>query len=290
MIPHDAMHEQVLHASPYFAAQHRAATCPRSSPRQSLGQVLAASGKVAMQHAAQTAALPAQEARRFGKPYNLRVAAALGGMNKHEQFKDLKAGSEIAVCTPGRMIDLLKMKACSLQRTTFLVFDEADRMFDLGFEPQARPELCTHMECCLLCTLLARRSGLSSRRGRVAAWRPATCTMPTHGEARRLLDMALRAAWSSHCMHRRWCAWQALQSKARQLCCWTAAMASWPPSPRGSWVQLPGHRSLVKIVAISPWLQPSWSPAFSVWQYRLSACLHQACLAARSCSLLSGSP
>ena len=43
---------------------------------------------------------------------------------------------QVAVCTPGRMIDLIKMKACTMRRTTFLVFDEADRMFDMGFEPQ----------------------------------------------------------------------------------------------------------------------------------------------------------
>ena len=79
-----------------------------------------------------------QEARRFGKPYNLRIAAALGGMNKHEQFKDLKAGSEAAVATPGRLIDLLQMGALTMKRCTFLVFDEADRMFDLGFEPQVQ--------------------------------------------------------------------------------------------------------------------------------------------------------
>ena len=45
---------------------------------------------------------------------------------------------QVAVCTPGRMIDLLKMKACSMLRATYLVFDEADRMFDMGFEPQVR--------------------------------------------------------------------------------------------------------------------------------------------------------
>jgi ATP-dependent RNA helicase DDX42 len=40
------------------------------------------------------------------------------------------------VCTPGRLIDLIKMKGCTLRRTTYIVFDEADRMFDMGFEPQ----------------------------------------------------------------------------------------------------------------------------------------------------------
>lgn len=47
---------------------------------------------------------------------------------------------QIAVVTPGRFIDLIKMKACNAKRVTYLVFDEADRMFDLGFEPQVRRE------------------------------------------------------------------------------------------------------------------------------------------------------
>ncbi|GIL46805.1 hypothetical protein Vafri_3686 [Volvox africanus] len=79
-----------------------------------------------------------KETRRFSRPYGLRVAAAFGGLSKYEQFKALKGGSEVAVATPGRMIDLIKMKACALARVTYLVFDEADRMFDMGFEPQVR--------------------------------------------------------------------------------------------------------------------------------------------------------
>jgi hypothetical protein len=42
------------------------------------------------------------------------------------------------VATPGRLIDLLKVKATNMSRVTFLVLDEADRMFDMGFEPQVR--------------------------------------------------------------------------------------------------------------------------------------------------------
>ncbi|KAG9457854.1 hypothetical protein H6P81_002362 [Aristolochia fimbriata] len=78
------------------------------------------------------------EAKKFSKSNGIRVSAVYGGMSKLEQFKELKAGCEIVVATPGRLIDMLKMKALTMLRATFLVLDEADRMFDLGFEPQIR--------------------------------------------------------------------------------------------------------------------------------------------------------
>lgn len=63
-----------------------------------------------------------------------RVAAVYGGASKLEQFKDLRSGTvEILVATPGRLIDMIKMKATNLRRVSYLVLDEADRMFDLGF-------------------------------------------------------------------------------------------------------------------------------------------------------------
>ena len=64
------------------------------------------------------------------------MVCAYGGGSKWEQSKALECGAEIVVATPGRMIDMIKMKATNLQRVTFLVLDEADRMFDMGFEPQ----------------------------------------------------------------------------------------------------------------------------------------------------------
>ncbi|KAL0371551.1 UNVERIFIED_CONTAM: DEAD-box ATP-dependent RNA helicase 24 [Sesamum angustifolium] len=78
------------------------------------------------------------EAKKFAKAYGIRVSAVYGGMSKLEQFKELKAGCEIVVATPGRLIDMIKMKALTMLRATYLVLDEADRMFDLGFEPQIR--------------------------------------------------------------------------------------------------------------------------------------------------------
>ncbi|XP_013391796.1 ATP-dependent RNA helicase DDX42 isoform X2 [Lingula anatina] len=78
------------------------------------------------------------EAKRFGKVYNIHVVCAYGGGSMWEQTKACQEGAEIIVCTPGRLIDLVKKKATNLTRVTYLVFDEADRMFDMGFEPQVR--------------------------------------------------------------------------------------------------------------------------------------------------------
>lgn len=78
------------------------------------------------------------EAKKFGKVYNIKVVCAYGGGSLWEQTKACEEGAEILVATPGRLIDLVKKKATNLQRVTYLVFDEADRMFDMGFEPQVR--------------------------------------------------------------------------------------------------------------------------------------------------------
>uniref|UniRef100_A0A182PNV3 ATP-dependent RNA helicase DDX42 n=1 Tax=Anopheles epiroticus TaxID=199890 RepID=A0A182PNV3_9DIPT len=84
------------------------------------------------------------EAKRFGKVYNVSVCCCYGGGSKWEQSKALEQGAEIVVATPGRMIDMVKMKATNLQRVTFLVLDEADKMFNMGFEPQVR-SICNHI-------------------------------------------------------------------------------------------------------------------------------------------------
>jgi ATP-dependent RNA helicase DDX42 len=61
-----------------------------------------------------------------------------GGDSKWEQQKALQGGAEICIATPGRLIDMVKAKATRLDRVTYLVLDEADRMFDMGFEPQVK--------------------------------------------------------------------------------------------------------------------------------------------------------
>ena len=54
------------------------------------------------------------------------------------QTADLRAGVEIVIATPGRLIDMLDSRVTNLRRVTYLVLDEADRMLDMGFEPQIR--------------------------------------------------------------------------------------------------------------------------------------------------------
>lgn len=57
----------------------------------------------------------------------------------------MKNGAEIVVATPGRLIDLLTANnghVLNLKRVTYLVLDEADRMFDMGFEPQVSFTVC----------------------------------------------------------------------------------------------------------------------------------------------------
>eukprot|EP00310_Coccolithus_braarudii_P018342 CAMPEP_0183344128 /NCGR_PEP_ID=MMETSP0164_2-20130417/9882_1 /TAXON_ID=221442 /ORGANISM="Coccolithus pelagicus ssp braarudi, Strain PLY182g" /LENGTH=767 /DNA_ID=CAMNT_0025515085 /DNA_START=48 /DNA_END=2349 /DNA_ORIENTATION=+ len=80
-----------------------------------------------------------REVTKFTKLCALRCVAVYGGTGKKEQISELKRGAEIIVCTPGRMIDMLTANAgrvVNLGRITYVVLDEADRMFDLGFAPQ----------------------------------------------------------------------------------------------------------------------------------------------------------
>ncbi|GAM28709.1 hypothetical protein SAMD00019534_118850 [Acytostelium subglobosum LB1] len=76
------------------------------------------------------------ETQKFARPYKIRTSVIYGGVTKLLQCRELKAGCEILVTTPGRLIDMIKLKATKMNRVTYLVLDEADRMFDMGFGPQ----------------------------------------------------------------------------------------------------------------------------------------------------------
>ncbi|KAH7961067.1 hypothetical protein HPB52_001310 [Rhipicephalus sanguineus] len=86
----------------------------------------------------------AQQQQTMDKMMNVSDVHSFHSHFKWEQSKALQEGAEIVVATPGRMIDMIKMKATNLERVTFLVLDEADRMFDMGFEPQVR-SICDHV-------------------------------------------------------------------------------------------------------------------------------------------------
>jgi ATP-dependent RNA helicase DDX5/DBP2 len=78
------------------------------------------------------------ECSKFGKSSRIRNTAVYGGAPKGQQIRDLQRGVEICVATPGRLIDMLESGKTNLKRVTYLVMDEADRMLDMGFEPQIR--------------------------------------------------------------------------------------------------------------------------------------------------------
>lgn len=85
-----------------------------------------------------------EECIRFGKSSKIKNTCCYGGVPKHTQSKDLAEGVEIVIATPGRLIDFLESGATNLKRVTYLVLDEADRMLDMGFEPQVR-KICTQV-------------------------------------------------------------------------------------------------------------------------------------------------
>ncbi|KAG8176233.1 hypothetical protein JTE90_021337, partial [Oedothorax gibbosus] len=79
-----------------------------------------------------------QVAIDFGHTTRVRNTCVFGGAPKGPQIRDLERGAEICVATPGRLIDFLEANLTNLKRCTYLVLDEADRMLDMGFEPQIR--------------------------------------------------------------------------------------------------------------------------------------------------------
>lgn len=80
----------------------------------------------------------AEVASQLGNPFNVRNVCVYGGAPKGPQLRDMERGAEICIATPGRLIDFLEAYKFNLKRCTYLVFDEADRMLDMGFEPQIR--------------------------------------------------------------------------------------------------------------------------------------------------------
>jgi superfamily II DNA/RNA helicase len=99
-----------------------------ASPKRPSSLVLVPTRELALQVSGVLRTLTA--ARR------LRLATVYGGSSMPRQVASLKAGAEIVVATPGRLIDLVDRKAADLSHVDLVVLDEADRMADMGFLPQ----------------------------------------------------------------------------------------------------------------------------------------------------------
>ncbi|KAL4578259.1 hypothetical protein LXL04_014379 [Taraxacum kok-saghyz] len=78
------------------------------------------------------------EARKFAYQTGVKVVVVYGGAPINQQLRELERGVDILVATPGRLVDLLERAKVSLQMIRYLALDEADRMLDMGFEPQIR--------------------------------------------------------------------------------------------------------------------------------------------------------
>ncbi len=80
----------------------------------------------------------AESVKAYGRYVPLRSAVVYGGVPVDPQAKETRAGVEILVATPGRLLDLVGQKAVNLGQVQIFVLDEADRMLDMGFIPDIR--------------------------------------------------------------------------------------------------------------------------------------------------------
>ncbi len=80
----------------------------------------------------------AESVKTYGRHVPLRSAVVYGGVPLDPQIKELRAGVEILVATPGRLLDLVGQRAANLAQVEILVLDEGDRMLDMGFMPDIR--------------------------------------------------------------------------------------------------------------------------------------------------------
>ena len=79
-----------------------------------------------------------ENVRAYAKHLPLRMATVFGGVGERPQIEALRAGVELIIATPGRLLDLMKQRFGDFTGLQFLVLDEADRMLDMGFLPDIR--------------------------------------------------------------------------------------------------------------------------------------------------------
>ena len=79
-----------------------------------------------------------ENARKYGRHLRIRMATVFGGVGENPQIAALRAGTEMIIATPGRLIDLMQQGHADLRNIETVVLDEADRMLDMGFLPAMR--------------------------------------------------------------------------------------------------------------------------------------------------------
>lgn len=102
----------------------------RAKPRCPRSLILAPTRELALQiH---------EELSKLCAGSNLYLACVIGGVNQNPQVKKLRAGVDVLIAAPGRLLDLMNQGHLTLDETSFLVLDECDRLLDMGFIPDVR--------------------------------------------------------------------------------------------------------------------------------------------------------
>lgn len=97
----------------------------KASPCKTRALILAPTRELAVQISASI--------KTYGRFLNMRHAVVMGGVAQRPQVEALRRGVDILVATPGRLLDLINQRRCDLSECEYLIIDEADRMFDMGF-------------------------------------------------------------------------------------------------------------------------------------------------------------
>ena len=100
-----------------------------------------------------------ENVRAYAKHLPLGVATVFGGVGEHPQIRALRAGTDIVIACPGRLLDLMGRRCADFSGLQFLVLDEADRMLDMGFLPDIRrivQQLPKRRQTLLFCATLSR--------------------------------------------------------------------------------------------------------------------------------------
>lgn len=79
-----------------------------------------------------------EETIKFGGPLGIKTVSIIGGISREEQGFKLRQGTEVVIATPGRLVDVLENRYLVLEQCTYVVMDEADKMIDMGFEPEVQ--------------------------------------------------------------------------------------------------------------------------------------------------------